>query len=634
MKWPPIREITEYRRSVYQCIKKLILEDPRLDPARLSISMETPAWALVMGFEHERIHLETSSVLMRELPVPYLVRPPQWAPPANRDSISQKVESHAGIRTVPPGTVTLGKPRDFPTFGWDNEYGRREVKVPEFAAQTSLTSNAEYLEFVRDGGYHEMKYWSEEGWNWRSFRNTKAPAFWVPQGPSGLHEYHLRTIFEIVEFQPDWPAVVNFHEAQAFCAWKTAKEKVDPPYRLPSEAEQNRLRAQTAAKSENANWNLASRYSSECSVYAYSSQGWFDLFGNVWQWCADHFNPLPGFQVHPVYEDFSGPCFDGRHQMIVGGSFVSSGDEASSFARFHFRPHFFQHSGFRVVRSLDARAPSTAVYLHKPHGAGGSDYESSELLAQYLLLHFATPEEVFPFAKGPKEALSFPQRCAEIVIAAARERKIKMERVLDIGCAVGGACFRLSEEFGRVVGIDLSSSFIQTAEYLRREGDWPYDRKDQGEIKTRLVARRPPQARPERIEFREADACQLPSDLHGFDVVMMANLLCRLQDPRRCLQAMSGEGGEGSPGTVRPGGLLVLFSPYSWLEQHTSRASWLGAQLSGGEVTSSEAITEVLQENFELIRQDDIPLLIREHERKYQYIISHMMIWQRRTRGT
>ena len=59
------------------------------------------------------------------------------------------------------------------------------------------------------------------------------------------------------------------------------------------------------------------------------------------------------YEIHPVYDDFSLPCYDGRHDMILGGSFISTGDEASTFARFHFRRHFLQHSGFRLVTSND-----------------------------------------------------------------------------------------------------------------------------------------------------------------------------------------------------------------------------------------------------------------------------------------
>jgi hypothetical protein len=63
----------------------------------------------------------------------------------------------------------------------------------------------------------------------------------------------------------------------------------------------------------------------------------------------DHFAPLPEFEIHFLYDDFSTPCFDGWHTGIMGGSWISSGDLASNYARYHFRRHFFQHLGFRWV---------------------------------------------------------------------------------------------------------------------------------------------------------------------------------------------------------------------------------------------------------------------------------------------
>jgi formylglycine-generating enzyme required for sulfatase activity len=47
--------------------------------------------------------------------------------------------------------------------------------------------------------------------------------------------------------------------------------------------------------------------------------------GNAWEWTSDYFAALPGFEVHPFYEDFSTPCFDGLHHVIQGGSFISTG---------------------------------------------------------------------------------------------------------------------------------------------------------------------------------------------------------------------------------------------------------------------------------------------------------------------
>ena len=67
------------------------------------------------------------------------------------------------------------------------------------------------------------------------------------------------------------------------------------------------------------------------------------------RYCEDWFAALPGFNVHHLYDDFSAPCMDGQHSLILGGSFASTGNEASAFSRFHFRSHFHNLIGFRVV---------------------------------------------------------------------------------------------------------------------------------------------------------------------------------------------------------------------------------------------------------------------------------------------
>lgn len=343
MEWPSLKEVAVYRRRVYLTVKELIDSHPELDPAK-GFLQDRPGWALAMCFEHERIHLETSSVLIRELPLKFLKKPAQW-PSSLPGSGSSPVNDWFAVEAA---NITLGKPADHPTFGWDNEYGFREERVRAFDVSRYLISNLEFLDFVKGGGYREPAYWSETGWKWRQFRNSKWPAFWVPDGPQGLNKFKLRTIFEVIDFERSWPAIVNFHEAQAYCAWKTSQDKAPAPYRLPTEAEQQSLRRH--ASGENA-WNFGLIQGSESPVDAHVSKaGVGDVFGNVWQWSQDTFNPLPGFRAHRYYEDFSSPCFDGQHHMIFGGSFVSTGDLACEWARFHFRPHFFQHAGFRICR--------------------------------------------------------------------------------------------------------------------------------------------------------------------------------------------------------------------------------------------------------------------------------------------
>ena len=53
------------------------------------------------------------------------------------------------------------------------------------------------------------------------------------------------------------------------------------------------------------------------NMYPPTSMGVHDVYGNVWEWTEDHFNGLPGFSTTFLYDDFSTPCFDGRHNVIM-----------------------------------------------------------------------------------------------------------------------------------------------------------------------------------------------------------------------------------------------------------------------------------------------------------------------------
>lgn len=624
--WPELTQVRDYRATAYALICKLIETHPLLADAHLPITQESPMWALVMGFEHERIHLETSSVLMRELPIEYVRKPVGWP-----DYYVPKTHPNAAQQNrmipLPACEVTLGKPRDWPSFGWDNEYGHETRDVRPFSASAQLISNAEFLEFVKAGGYTEERYWSREGWAWRRFRNVKWPSFWVQDGPAGSHLFKLRSIFEILPMQADWPAIVNFHEAKAYCTWKTQQENSAMPYRLLTEAEHHAIRD---AATQNTSLGTArdgimsgdvSRYNlnfttgGESPVMGYpaNDKGFFDSFGNVWQWCEDHFHPLRQAQPHPYYDDFSTPCYDGEHQMILGGSFISTGDEASIFARFHFRPHFFQHAGFRLARNEDGNPACDAKHVTK---GGNVVYETQGMLNQYLLMHYGRDEEIWsnvPTTTQPRPAVvHLPLACAALVQHFAPQHS----RALDLGCAVGRSSFALATHFREVVGIDYSHDFIAAAQRLQRTGSLEYTRKDSGAKSVTLTAHIDHSIDRSRVRFEQGDACALPLHLSGFDAVLMANVLCRLPDPAATLERM-----QGVNALVAPGGVLVMTTPFSWLEQYTPRERWLEGK---------EAIAALLTE-FDLIHEEELPFMIREHRRKFEYIVTCATVWKRRT---
>ncbi|TYZ62568.1 hypothetical protein PybrP1_004769, partial [[Pythium] brassicae (nom. inval.)] len=399
MEWPSVADVTEYRREVYAKVRALVASHPGLAPGHAPIDASNDLWALCMALEHERIHLETSSMLMLEHPVQFFRKssllPPYHASAQRTASAKRPV---AGVDypvnellAVPGGRVVVGKPRDFPTFGWDNEYGHRELDVPACHASKFLVSNGEFFEFVRSGGYLEPSHWSPLGWDWRCFRNTKWPQFWVPDGPSGSHQYSLRALFDVLPMQWDWPAQVNLHEAQAFCKWKNARDgnrdavvyhlTTEPIHQLLRDAKDRSADASSddiltvqgaMATAAGKNLNVSYTSFSPVDAMAPTAAGFHDVFGNAWEWCEDFFAALPGFQLHAYYDDFSAPCFDGEHHVIMGGSFISSGDNgASKFARYHFRPHFFQHAGFRLVaQPVDPDAQTIRLVTTDVHSPG------------------------------------------------------------------------------------------------------------------------------------------------------------------------------------------------------------------------------------------------------------------------
>ncbi len=242
-------------------------------------------------------------------------------------------------------------------------------------------------------------------------------------------------------------------------------------------------------------------------------------------------------------------------------------------------------------------------------------YDTDRAVAEYLLFHYGPPDAQMPWAFGPREAADFPARC---VTSTVDPRVVAgASRALDLGCAVGRSTFELSRWGAEVIGVDASERFIEAARCLQASGELAYEATVEGELRTSLVARRPADARPDRIRFEVGDALRLRPDLGTFDLVLAANLLDRVPEPKRLLG--------GFAGLVRPGGHLVLTSPYTWLEEHTPRAEWLARDGRG----AADVVAGHLTGAFGLVRRMDLPFVIREHVRKFQWSVAEATVWLR-----
>jgi putative 4-mercaptohistidine N1-methyltranferase len=413
-------------------------------------------------------------------------------------------------------------------------------------------------------------------------------------------------MLEIIDLPWNWPVEVNQLEAKAFCNWKAADTGL--AIRLPSEDEWNRLRDSCDIPDqpwwERAPGNInLERWSSSCPVDFFPFGDFYDVIGNVWQWTETPIYPFHGFRIHPWYDDFSTPTFDTRHNMIKGGSWISTGNEATRDSRYAFRRHFFQHAGFRYVES------ETPLTFHQ------DQYETDSLAAEYCDAHY-----------GPEHfgVANFPTACAVACreLMAGRE----MGHALDLGCAVGRASFELARTgFRQVTGLDFSTRFFRLAARMQEEGYLRYAFPEEGEIvsfhEVGLADLGLADVR-ERVDFYQADACNLPEKFTGYDLVLAANLIDRLYSPRRFLSSIHER--------INPGGLLVITSPYTWLEEYTKKEEWLGGYKEAGEnVTTLDGLTASLAPRFRRLGEPrEVPFVIRETRRKFQHTLAEMTVWE------
>ncbi len=592
--WPAMSEVRAYRKKV----RDMVCEFIQHCEIKLPISAEDPLWIILMGIEHERIHLETSSVLIRQLPIENVRPDPAWAVCPKSGAAPKNT-----LKEVKGAVLILEKNEAAPIWGWDNEYGQHKATVSDFKASQYLVSNQEYLAFVQDGGYARSNYWSEEGRQWLEFSNVSHPEFWIKHADS----YRYRTLLEIIDMPWDWPVDVNYLEASAFCQWLS--EKQGRSIRLPSEDEWYVLRNKLHTDQpywQKAPGNINLEYwSSSCPVTEFEqADGFYDIIGNVWQWTETPIYAFSGFKVHPAYDDFSTPTFDGKHNLIKGGCFISTGNYAIKDSRYGFRRHFFQHAGFRYIESNAAVTDPTNIY------------ETDDLIAQYIEFHYGDMHYNVP---------NFAQQCAAKCLQLMQGKST--ERALDLGCAVGRSSFELAREFAHVDGLDFSARFIQVASNLQKTDRQYYVIPDEGDLvryKEVTLSQLGLQETASRVQFMQSDACNLAEKYTDYDLVFAGNLLDRLYAPEYFLQLIQSR--------IRPGGLLVLTSPYTWLEDFTPRDKWLGGfKVNGENYTTLDALHTILGDNFVAVgAPSDIPFVIRETARKFQHTLSQMTVWQKK----
>ena len=590
--WPEVSDVREYRVKVKALVSRLIMELP----LTLPIKEDSAMWIILMGIEHERIHIETSLVLHRQMPLEF-IKEVEFFPLCEHSSFAPQ----NAMVSVESARVTLGIGEGCSLYSWDNEYGVYEKEVAGFEASKYLVSNGEFMTFVVEGGYENREYWDEEGEAFLRQTEAKHPSFWIKEGDS----FKYRALSSLIDMPLDWPVDVNALEAEAFCRYKSQKEGV--VYTLPSEAEYRVMYERADLKDipefheSRANLNFY-HYASSSPVNEFNFNGLYDIVGNVWQWSRTPIRPFEGFRVHEAYDDFSVPTFDEKHALILGSSWASSGNLITKNSRYAFRKHFFQNAGFRYV------------ITQKREESVEDIYESDALVSQYC---------EFQYGETHFGVENFAISTAEL----ASRFTINRDKALDLGCATGRATYELAKTFESVEGIDFSARFVQVGVKLKEEGSIAFLTLEEGELATKkrvTIEELGYETLKNRVSFWQGDACNLKPNFSGYDLIMATNLIDRLYNPKLFL--------EGVDERLNKDGILVLTSPYTWQESSTAKEFWLGGyeDESGKAVKTIESLQTLLGEKFELIHREDLAFVIKETARKYQHTLSEVSVWRKR----
>jgi ergothioneine biosynthesis protein EgtB len=218
-------------------------------------------------------------------------------------------------------------------FAFDNEEPRHREFLESFRLANRPVTNAEYLEFMRDGGYSQPEHWLSMGWATVQQEGWQAPLYWEERDGTWWHF----TLSGFRPIEPSEPVVhISYFEADAYARWAGA--------RLPTEAEWEV--ASLSAPIEG-NFVESGRFHPRPISITTNSTA---MFGDVWEWTQSSYSPYPGFRTAPgALGEYNGKFMCNQY-VLRGGSCATPISHIRPTYRNFFPPEArWQFSGVRLA---------------------------------------------------------------------------------------------------------------------------------------------------------------------------------------------------------------------------------------------------------------------------------------------
>ncbi|KAJ3037093.1 hypothetical protein HK097_003606 [Rhizophlyctis rosea] len=362
--WPGVESVLKYRDGVRERVRGVLVGLKGREEGRKRL--ERTLW---MCYEHEAMHLETILYMLLQSPT---VKPPHNVAKPILPTTTTTTTHIKPAKFIPfpnpPSTLTIGiedpEENDFnaslptpPQFGWDNEKPPHTASLKPFALQSRKVTNGEYFHFLAS----------------QSFPSHLLPASWIhlPSPPQSLttaakaaeppssptldasSHYGIKTVFGVVELQKGWkwPVSVSGDQASAYAVVKGGRLPTEAEWRFVRGAmrrkESDGVETEEVGRSGFRGWGVG-------DVDEEEDEEVKGLVGDGWELTGTVFDGFEGFRASEMYPGYSEDFFDGKHNVVVGGSWATvpriSGRE--SFRNWYQRSYLYVFAGFRLARDL------------------------------------------------------------------------------------------------------------------------------------------------------------------------------------------------------------------------------------------------------------------------------------------